>query len=112
MDWNPNNKRYLYFHFTTHDGRNEYLKIDSREHKVYKVTVSSGSKAGRPYMQGFYELKWITFISNYLHYGDEAKNRTIERRYGKSEYYRELKYTTENQYLFALRDTLIKFTKT
>ena len=113
MNWNPNNKRFLYFHFTTEDGRNEYLKVDTIEYSVFKVTLDSGHRSGRPYMQGFYQLRWMTFLSNYLHFGDGIKEKELAKKF-KDGFTRKtrLKYTTERQYIDALKKIIIKFTNT
>lgn len=114
MNWNPNNIQYLYFHFTTKDGRDEYLKVDAINQKCYKVCLNSGSKRGRPYMRGLYELSWITFIGNYLHYGDVMSDKLLFKKHPHFKDWPkhfELKYTTKNQYNSALNLIFKQFGK-
>lgn len=97
INWNPDNFPVLYFHFVGRCGEDTYIRVDTVNQKVYKVTLNQGAKRGRPYTRGFSEIKWMTFISNYLHF---IPNKKLIARFGKP--YRELKYTTLTQYLKAL----------
>lgn len=111
--WNPQNKRYIYFHCTYGPDNNRkndyYLKIDTIEKKVWKVQHTTMRVHGKYYHAGIVELKWISFISKH---GWNLKNfqyiKQCEARDQKQRW--RIRYTTENQFINAVVEALEQMT--
>ena len=110
--WNPKHTKILYFHVCRKDD-DYYIKVDTENKKVFKLVLNDLRTQGKYYCKGVYEIRWITFLSGYLY--DLSKDGIDFKKICelKDNIPRtKVKYTTENQWLNALRILVIELTKT
>ncbi len=112
--WNPKNHRFIYLHHRYGDSYPEihfYYKVDTIEQRVWKLVPMRTKNKSKNMMKGIYEIKWSTFISGPGHYLSENSRNFIKQCETDGHKRARILYSTENQWMNAVRELLIDITK-